>query len=696
MKRAIIYSFIVFLFSSYLVAQQKPILLNGSLLNAETLEPITTENYLNFAFLQNKLIAVQQGPSMFWGAIDWEGNIVVVPKYSRQLYFNEGIAIGQLKGLSLTYEVIDETGKVLYNHNFKNIWHYKNGLAVFLNQEGNNGMVDVKGNIILKPKYSIIGDNIIVGKNRLIAVEKDDAWGIVNQKGKTILPFKYDDITWLKDDVFLLSVVDKENSSFTGTFGTTITNFDFGLWSSSKGMISETMIDHIKTDEEFLKNDLVLFRPRSEDAKWGLMDLAGKEVLNPQYDEISYISDNRIALGKATPETGGSVYAMSDLQGYIKIDYLLKSIGKMSNGLISVCMTQNNQYGCGYVDADGLLKIQMNYTGAKAFNDDNNAQVGYGQNTSTSWGLIDKENQILIPMVFDNIEKVSTNFYKVGFKNNAYEYLIDANTMQPVGQEANYVKKYFAAFYYSINDYPNAIKYFQSLYDAGKANNSEITNLSKSYSRSGQYDKALKYINVLLLTPANEMSDRLKVIKGDKAYVLWKQGKTQEAKTLYEETFEGATQNMIQKYSEMRMEFAEMLTEMNLGHDAIEQYQIILKTFDTSWSVYDKMGVLQLTIDLKDDSIESFNQSLQINPSGKDAYFYRGQAYSLKKEYATAINDFKKAIELEGTGDLTSIHAYLADAFFASGQKDKACDLWKQLSSYIESDKAKAAENCNN
>ena len=700
MKKTLFFSLLIFCISDYTMAQEKPILLNGKLLHPETLEPITNESYHEVSFMNNGMIGVKHGPAYVWGVIDYEGNTIIKPRYKSSLFFREGIAVGTISsGFGAANEVINEKGEELWDLTAVSIGHFQNGLAKFNNREYKAGFVNKKGKVIIEPQYDGYLTNIQVGKDYFIVVKKGELFGVINQKNKEILPFQYTDIRFLKDDVFLLVVPDAENPESTSSFGGKIKNSDFGLWSPSKGMIKEPTLNHIIVDNDLLKNGWLKIRPSRLTNKLGLIDLSGNEVVKAEYDELSFVSENVIAIGKRTPDVGGHIYGLSDLKGNIIIDYLLKSVGQMSNGLIPICMSQNNQYGCGYVDISGKLIIPMNYTRANEFNTLGIAQVGRWLNTqysSIGWGLINKENQMKLPSVFSAIERVSDNFYKVNFENNGFDFLINASTMEPVGKEVARVHRAYASFYYLIKDYPNAIKYYKLLYDRNKTSDSDLLEIAISYSRSGQYDEALTYINMVLNITSSKMTDRLKSIRGEKAYVLWKQGKTQEAKTEYETTFANATQNMIEEYSEMRLEFAEMLAAMNLGHDAIAQYNAVLANYQTAWGVYDKMGVLQLTIDLKDESIESFNKSIQLNSNGKDAYFYRGQAYGLKNEHTKAIADYQKAIQIEGSGGLTTIHGYLADSYFAKGDKENACKLWNQLAPYDEKAKTAVAQKCGN
>ncbi len=699
MKRIIISSLFCLIISISVRSQEKPILLNGKVLNAETLEPINDQSYHSAFVRDNGRIDVQHGPAWVWGVIDWQGNTIIEPRYNSMLSFNEGIAIGAIKGLGMSYEVIDEKGEILFDNKFKNIRPYKNGLAAFLGSEAKYGFVDKKGKQVIKPQYDSYGANILIGKDQFIATEKGKKWGIINGKNKVILPIEYEKITHLKDDVFLVEVPDSKTPTSQGSFGSTLKHSDYGLWSATTGMIMEPTIDHVHGDFNFLEYGYLKFRSNRYE-KWNLMNLSGQKILKEGYDEILPISGRLIGVGKNNPNTKQTLYAVSDFNGSLKTQYELSSVGSLKNGFIPICIRQGTQVSCGFTDENIKLKIPLNYSSVQGFDEAGHAIVSRSSkvsNRTVSYkGVIDQDNNIILPLVFGRIERVSSRYYKANALNNGFEHLIDVSNGLPIDEDkSTYLLRLYADFYFEFSDFTNAAIFYEKVVNSVGYGNKDIALLGKSYSRSDQYDKALKNLDRLLSLPESKLTNELKVYRGEKAYVLWKQGKMQEAKAVYDQTFEGFTKRLTEEYSNMRLEYAEMLAAMNLGHDAIKEYKEVLRFYQSAWAVYDKLGVLQLTIDLKDDAITSFNKSIGFNPGGKDAYFFRGQAYALKNEHGSAIRDYEKAIQIEGSGELTTIHKYLADSWFANGTKDKACGLWKQLAPYDEKSKSLTAQNCN-
>ena len=698
MKKRLLITWLVIFGTVVSFAQQKPFVLNGKILNPETLEPINSEFYHDAYVLDNGRIDVRHGPAKVWGQIDWQGNQVVKPRFFSRLFFNDGIAIAGLKGFAMSYLGINEQGEKLFDLEYENVRPFKQGMAAFQNNERKFGFLNAKGNVIVMPEYDEYMTHIKRGKDFYFVVRKGDDWGIVNAKNKVILPFKYQKIIWLKDDLFLVGVPDAIRPTSKGSFGNTLYHADYGVWSASNGMMIEPTVDFVNHNFDFLKIGYLKARLKPHTG-YTLIDLSGKPILNDTYDELTYVSDGLLAYGKDDAASKTIKFAIGDFKGNLKTNYELFSVGILKNGLIPICAIQGQNINCGYVDENIKLKIPLNFIKVREFDDHGFAIVSLQDFKPGSkrlvQGVIDKNNNIILPIIFDKIELVSQKYFVANAMNNGFEHLIDTSDGNPIDKDGSlYLYRLYASFYAHYADFENAAVYYQKIIDYGKPESHELAELGKAYARSGQYELAHQYLDQILKLPDAQQSDELRSYGSEKAFAYWKEGKTQEAKQTYEETLTHFTKTMTEEYSNIRLEFAELLKEMNLGHDAIEQYKEVLRFYTSAWGVYDKLGVLQLTIDMKEDAITSFNKSIGFNPNGKDAYFYRGQAYAIKKEFTKAIADYEIAIQIDGSGELTTIHGYLADSYFASGDKDKACSLWKQMAPYSEKYQTKATQHC--
>lgn len=91
--------------------------------------------------------------------------------------------------------------------------NYKDGYLVIKNDNGKYGVVDDKGDVIIRPKYTKLSN---YGKGLFMA-QKNDKVGVINAKDETIIDFEYNDaLTGMLGDKFIVQdgnewlVIDKE------------------------------------------------------------------------------------------------------------------------------------------------------------------------------------------------------------------------------------------------------------------------------------------------------------------------------------------------------------------------------------------------------------------------------------------------------------------------------------------------------
>ncbi|MEQ9424702.1 MAG: WG repeat-containing protein [Cyclobacteriaceae bacterium] len=681
--RSLLVTILNFILITISSAQEKPFLLNGTLIDPSTLKPLVEEKFKS-AFVSDDYIKAYT-PNRYWKLFDHSGNQIIEGSYE-SIHSKNNLHVAAVGGWSAEHKVFDWQGKQLFSKNCNEIKPYQNGYAVFINNsdEKKYGVIDKSGKEVVKPIYQeLTGAIDISGKPYFIARE-DDKYGVIDLKGKPAVPFEYEDIKWLKDDLFLLMILDKVTPEFTGSFGKSKI-FDFGLWSKSSGFIRNMDIDHV--DLKFTANDGDYLKVReNRDEKLGLMNLEGKVTVPCDYDEIIWVGDGMISVGKAEPSSQVTKYALSDLNGALMSDFMFSSLGLIGEGLIPFCMQQNNQNRCGYMDKNLQLKIPMDFYSVGQFNDNNQANVTIlDASGAYKAGVINGTNDIIVPLVFPILKKATKNYY-IG-KINDNEFLLNASDGEPADKSSLYVTRLYAEFHMKYKNYAAAAMQFEKIKESGTADDDEIANLGLSLARSGQYDKAIPILNQTIGFPAGKHNRDTKLAWVSKAYAYWKKGSTEEAKALYQEFFE-----MMPNEAELRLEFAELLQEMQLEKEAIAQYDLVIKQYPQAFEVYRRKGVAELIINLVNESIASFNKALELNPDHKETLFDRGQAYAIKGDHQKAIMDFEKAAELHG--ELSTMHYHLADSYLAYGNKSKACEVWSQLAQYDEKAKAKVAENC--
>jgi tetratricopeptide (TPR) repeat protein len=79
-----------------------------------------------------------------------------------------------------------------------------------------------------------------------------------------------------------------------------------------------------------------------------------------------------------------------------------------------------------------------------------------------------------------------------------------------------------------------------------------------------------------------------------------------------------------------------------------------------------------------DESVESFNKAIALNPKCQDCFYNIGFAYSQKKDYAKAEENYKKALEVKP--DYAEAYNGLANIYNAQRKFDQAAEASKKAS----------------
>lgn len=223
--------------------------------------------------------------------------------------------------------VIDENENMVVPIEYEDInpSAYRDGSYLAKNKEGKYGFITLDGRVTLAFDYSNIekknNNNIIamrddkcgllqvndgmpyevaacdyssiVGHNKIFIVEKDKKFGIIDLYGKLITKIEYDNIVTSSISYY------SDNKPYIANKGN-----KYYLLNNSGEFIIDIFYSSIKylaelSEQGASKSDFSFFvvqNPKSK--KLGLVDLFGKEVITPVYDEIVFKHGNIILVGQ--------------------------------------------------------------------------------------------------------------------------------------------------------------------------------------------------------------------------------------------------------------------------------------------------------------------------------------------------------------------------------------------------------------
>lgn len=265
------------------------------------------------------------------------------------------------------WSLLNWDGQKLCSESFDHVGNFAEGLAyIEIKAGGENlhrfGVIDCAGNIIVKPKYTAIGECYSDGA---IKVCIDGKWGMIDRKGNEIVPCIYEDISDAKDGFAAVAAKTGKKKlikwGFVDMSGKLITEFKY----DKVGEISEGMAAvFIEKKWGFVnsKGELAVpliyakVRPFSEGlaavgsytllSYWGYVDKTGKEVIPTVYTTGKSFSEGLAAVSKENKKglsgTWNDSFVYIDRQGNVAIPFEYGDAGSFVNGKAEVVLEEHS------------------------------------------------------------------------------------------------------------------------------------------------------------------------------------------------------------------------------------------------------------------------------------------------------------------------------------------------------------------
>lgn len=230
-----------------------------------------------------KLTIVSEGnyPDIKYGVKNSKDELIVPFKYDDIRDFKEGLA---RVGLNGKYGFINETGKIVIPIQYENASPYfeEGFVAVYSKVGGKYGFINTKGALITPIIYNEeaeVGDgNTWPGyfSNGYARVVKDGMFGIINPKGKEVVPCRYTDM-YRSDDYGSLAIFPVMKGD------------KLGYVNISGKEIIPCIID-ADGAALFKGNNAVAWKNRMV----GVINKKGNWIISPEYNAIHLLDDGRI------------------------------------------------------------------------------------------------------------------------------------------------------------------------------------------------------------------------------------------------------------------------------------------------------------------------------------------------------------------------------------------------------------------
>lgn len=271
---------------------------------------------------------------------------------------------------------IDASGKVVVDFKYAEVKSFSNGLAVVFNEDGRAGLVDHNGKEILSPRYSDISD--LNGDYAYFVIRDDssgrivETYGFLDRQGKVVSEEKFSyvkfiykdiaavkkdygqyfltrigggrvgdmyfvDISEFKDDYAVVEIKGKYGViDYTGKIVipvefVKIRDYQNGFFVASKvgrngdimyGLIDkngETVIDFEYSDIVGPSEGFITYKIGN---LYGIMDLSGRIVLEPEYELLSEVVNTCALFCKANCDVTQKLYDYDRARYYGNVGYV--------------------------------------------------------------------------------------------------------------------------------------------------------------------------------------------------------------------------------------------------------------------------------------------------------------------------------------------------------------------------------------
>ncbi len=223
------------------------------------------------------------------------------------------------------------------------------------------------------------------------SVYSNEKWGVIDSNGNIIIPTKYDEMILIPDSskaIFVCTYnVDYEN----GTYDTKVINDKNE--EIIKGYDNVNYIDYLDGNGKitYLKDLLIV----EKNNKYGIVDLAGNELLTTEYDKITKMENINNSL---IIEKDGLV-GLSDYQGNIIIKPEYSEIQGIGNDYKNGYITKDKGNLYGIIDFNKSMIFDNKYLDIKNIYSSNK----YAVKIDKKYRIVDKQGKIITDTEFEDV-----------------------------------------------------------------------------------------------------------------------------------------------------------------------------------------------------------------------------------------------------------------------------------------------------
>ena len=240
-----------------------------------------------------------------------------------------------------------------------------------------------------------------------IPVFENGEWGVIDNKGNIVINLSYDEMVVVPDenkDIFICNYNIDYN---TETYDTKVINSKGEELLTNYNKI--TPLENTKGSKTWYEKNVLKFE---ENGKYGLINLDGKKLVEPEYDNIYTLSgiENSVII-----EKDGKKGLFNTVSGEIIIEAKYVDISSVSDTYEKGYIVKNDSNRCGIIGADKSVILTQQYDEIKNVTGNNNYVVV--QNGVLE--VVDSSEKVVLNSGYDSIESINFDNFIIT-KNGKY------------------------------------------------------------------------------------------------------------------------------------------------------------------------------------------------------------------------------------------------------------------------------------
>ena len=180
---------------------------------------ITPKSYSYIGMYQSRRAVFnnmnEQG-SYLYGYLNRQGREAIAMQYMSANDFKDGQALVQIKDNQ--FALIGLNGEILYTYNYASVNNPGDGLLSFQPDTNSKyGYIDINGNIVIQPKYSVA---LPFNKERAVintSVDISNKYGLIDKQGNFIIEPIYNDLNPIGEDRVALGIAINPEQPYIGS-----------------------------------------------------------------------------------------------------------------------------------------------------------------------------------------------------------------------------------------------------------------------------------------------------------------------------------------------------------------------------------------------------------------------------------------------------------------------------------------------